>query len=267
MSDILRRSLAPITTEAWAEIDDEARRVLKPYLSGRSIVDFSGPHGWTKAGVNVGRVEPAAEEPIPGVTWGTRQLQPLLEIRVPFVLNIWELDNVSRGADDADLEPLGEAARKAAQFEDHMIYNGFSGGSVKGIIEASPHEPTALPDDVQAYPEAVAMAIEKLQLAGIDGPYALVLEPGRYHKLVQSTKTGYPLFRVIERMVGGKVRWSSAVTGGVLISERGEDYELTVGVDMSVGYNSHTKEEVELFFTESLTFRVIEPAAALQLKP
>jgi uncharacterized linocin/CFP29 family protein len=54
MTDILRRSLAPITEEAWKEIDLQAARTLKGNLSGRGLVDFSGPHGWTMAAVNLG---------------------------------------------------------------------------------------------------------------------------------------------------------------------------------------------------------------------
>jgi uncharacterized linocin/CFP29 family protein len=53
MTDILRRSLAPITEEAWKEIDLQASRTLKGNLSGRGLVDFSGPHGWTMAAVNL----------------------------------------------------------------------------------------------------------------------------------------------------------------------------------------------------------------------
>ena len=44
--DLLKRQKAPIVDEAWEQIDEEARRVLKLHLAGRKLVDFSGPHGW-----------------------------------------------------------------------------------------------------------------------------------------------------------------------------------------------------------------------------
>ena len=56
MTDILRRSLAPVTDEAWKEIDSQATRTLKGNLSARGLVDLSGPHGWTMAAVNLGSV-------------------------------------------------------------------------------------------------------------------------------------------------------------------------------------------------------------------
>ena len=54
--DLLKRSHAPITPEAWKQIDAEAKRVLQINLAGRKLVDFDGPHGWQYAAVNTGRL-------------------------------------------------------------------------------------------------------------------------------------------------------------------------------------------------------------------
>jgi len=43
--DLLKRNHAPITPEAWEQIDGEAKRVLQLNLAGRKLVDFDGPHG------------------------------------------------------------------------------------------------------------------------------------------------------------------------------------------------------------------------------
>src|SRR3569832_1983687 len=65
--DLLKRQLAPITSEAWDQIDDEAKRVLALHLAGRKLVDFSGPHGWQLGGVNTGRLQQIAKGPVPEV--------------------------------------------------------------------------------------------------------------------------------------------------------------------------------------------------------
>jgi len=39
-----------------------------------------------------------------------------------------------------------------------------------------------------------------------------------------------------------------------------------VGQDLTIGYKLHNAREVELYFTESFAFRVLEPAAAVELK-
>ena len=61
--------------------------------------------------------------------------------------------------------------------------------------------------------------------------------------------------------------WAPALEeGAVLLSTRGGDFELTVGQDLSVGYAKHTDSEVELFITESFTFRVLENKAAILIR-
>src|SRR5512147_2166375 len=95
--DLLKRSHAPITAEAWTQIDAEARRVLQINLAGRKLVDFDGPHGWQYAAVNTGRLTIRTDGGL-GVPWGVRGVVPLIEVRVPFELSMMDLDNASRGA-------------------------------------------------------------------------------------------------------------------------------------------------------------------------
>ena len=39
----LHRKLAPISDDAWAQIEEEAGRTLKRYLGARRVVDVNGP--------------------------------------------------------------------------------------------------------------------------------------------------------------------------------------------------------------------------------
>jgi uncharacterized linocin/CFP29 family protein len=86
--DLLKRKKAPLTEEAWKQVDDEARRVLKLHLAGRKVVDFSGPHGWKLGAVNTGRLKPAGQDTAGGVSYALRQVQPLVELRAPFTMKI-----------------------------------------------------------------------------------------------------------------------------------------------------------------------------------
>lgn len=263
MNDILKRSFAPLTDDAWAQIDQEATRTLKVALSGRTVVDVSGPHGWALGAVNLGRLHLEQPDPMPGVKWGTRQVQPLTEFRVPFALNLMELDDISRGSLDPDLEPLQEAAQKAAHFEDGLIYNGLAEAGIKGIRETSPHARIAITGAPSECVKAFAQGLKTLQAAGIGGPYALALAPDCYYALLHATEGGYPLLEITRNMVGGPITWSPVLQGGLLLSTRGGDFELTLGQDLSLGYAGHSRDQVELYLTESVTFRVIEPAAAV----
>ena len=266
--DLLKRKLAPILPEAWELVDAEAKRVLELRLAGRKVVDFRGPHGWKLASVNTGRLtllSDAKDE----VSVGVRQVQPLIETRVPIKLAIMELDTVARGAEDADLAPVVDAAKKSAYLEDNAIFNGFERAGIAGILPSSKHSPLALPTDVLLLPRTVVEAKEILRKAGIGGPYVLVLGTALYEQVFAATEDGRSLAKRLAQLVSDgpavHIVQSDAVHGGALVSARGGDYELTVGQDLSIGYAYHTKHEVELYLTESFTFRVLEPAAAVRI--
>jgi uncharacterized linocin/CFP29 family protein len=266
MSDLLKREHAPIASEAWEQVDEEARRVLKLHLAGRKVVDFSGPHGWALGATNTGRLKVIEKGPIAGVSHAVREVQPLVELRSPFTMKILELDYAGRGARDLDLDPVIAVAERVARAEDTAIFHSFKEGRITGIIEASPHPPVEVKSNLE-WPRAVAAAKEVLRAAGVNGPYALALGIEAYTELAADSEDGYPLRRRIEEnLVDGSLVWAPALRGGaVLLSTRGGDYELTVGQDLAIGYAVHDRENVELYLTESFTFRVLEEKAAIFL--
>jgi len=265
--DLLKRGKAPIVDEAWAQIDEEARRVLKLHLAGRKLVDFSGPHGWNFGAVNTGRLEHIEKGPIENVSHAIRDVRPLVELRAPIVLPILELDYAGRGANDLDLDPVILAAERIARAEDDAIFHGFPDGKIEGIIQASPHTPIEV-RAAQAWPSAITTAKEVLRMAGVNGPYALALGNEAYKELVADGDDGYPIRKRLEESVAeGSIIWAPALKeGAVLLSTRGGDYEVTVGQDFSIGYASHDRHTVELYLTESFTFRVLEDKAAILLR-
>lgn len=267
MSDLLKRSFAPIVRSAWDEIDAQARNILKGNLSARTLVDFDGPKGWTLSAVNLGRVTFNQKESlIPGSGWGLREVLPLIELRVLFKLSIKELDDIERGLKNPDFDSLDEACRKTALFEERAIYYGLKKAGIDGLLAVTPHKSIDLNKDPENYQEIIETGIVTLQKNGIGGPYNLVLGSLPYQLLQQGDKKGYPLYKRIKDILRGDILWSPAVEGGALISCRGGDYAMTVGQDLSIGYLNHDPAEVELFVTESFTFQVFEPAAALEFK-
>ena len=140
--DILKRSLAPIAAAAWTEIDKQAADVLRGVLSGRKVADVSDPKGWQCDSI-------AEESPVEGVNYGVRDVLPLVEIRVPFTLPMWDLDDISRGCKTTDYTPLQEAARQAALFEDTAVFKGLEEAGILGIELEADNDPieAALDDD------------------------------------------------------------------------------------------------------------------------
>jgi len=266
MADLLRRSLAPLSDAAWEEIDETASRILKANLSARRIFHIDGPHGWQLGAVNLGRLEVSHEPGPAGQPWGTRQVLPLIETRIPITLGQMELDAIARGAKDADLRPVEIAARNAALAEESAVYQGFPPGGIQGVLQQATYPPIQLPEKVAAYPGMVACGIQQMESAGIVGPYVLVLGPNPYYSLLQSTGPGHPPRRIIEDLTGQKILHSPVLEGGVLLGPAKDYFELVIGEDFAIGYFSHDREHVELYITESFTFRVLEPAAAIALR-
>ena len=121
MNDLLREH-APISAAAWKEIDAEATRTLKTLLAARRLVDFNGPLGWAATSVPTGRTEklsPLQE----GAVSRRRTSLSLMELRVPFEVAREELDAIGRGARDADLDPVRNAARAAGIAETLIASN------------------------------------------------------------------------------------------------------------------------------------------------
>jgi len=266
MVDILRRSLAPVTDEAWEEVDSQAKQIIKGNLSGRLVVDFAGPYGWELGAVNLGRVDISGRKPVGPVQWGIREVLPVVETRTPFTLKLMELDSISRGAKNPDLDQLEKAAEAAAAFEEKAVYHGFKRGEIEGIVSSSPHKAIPMSKKASDYQAVVERAVVAIEKEGIGGPYDLVLGTVPFEMLMAGDQRGYPLRKRIDEVIRGEARWSPALKGGVVISRRGGDYEFTLGQDFSIGYYGHDKDNVDLYITESFTFRVIEPRAAIELR-
>lgn len=264
--DDLKRDLAPISAEAWTHIGDMARKVLELNLAARKLVDFAGPLGWRHAAIATGRLEALASAPVAGIDATLRATQPLVETRSRFRLARAELDAVERGASDPDLDPLVEAAIRIGHAEDRAVFHGYPPGRIRGICGATPHPKLKIPPKYDDYPGTVAEAARLLRTAGVDGPYGIALGPRCYTGLTQATgHGGYPILNIVRQLVGGPVVWAPALDGAVVLSMRGGDHELTVGRDVAVGYLSHSDVEVELYLTETFTFRSLTPEAAVCL--
>ncbi|WP_280345460.1 family 1 encapsulin nanocompartment shell protein [Nocardia neocaledoniensis] len=260
----LHRELAPISGEAWAQIEEEATRTFKRNIAGRRVVDLSGPHGVAFSALNRGRLT-SISSPDEGVVAHQRVVQPLVELRVPFTLKRSELDDIERGAPDADLDNLKDAAQKIAFAEDRAIFESYAAAGITGIRAAASNEPVELPSNVVDIPDAISHALTGLRLAGVQGPYSVVLSAELYTQVSETSDHGHPIRTHIERLIDGEIIWAPAITGGFALTTRGGDFELAVGQDLSIGYLSHDADTVRLYFQETFTFLVSTSEAAVSL--
>ncbi len=262
----LHRELAPMSEAAWAQIEEEATRTLKRYLAARRVVDVKTAGGTALAAIGTGHQRRIAS-PDEGVTAHQREVKAVVELGVPFELDRQAIDDVERGADDSDWQKVKDAARKMAFAEDRIIFDGYAAAGIQGIRQGTSNPVMALPADVRAYPGAIAQALTQLRLAGVNGPYSVVLGADAYTAIDAAGDHGYPVLKHLKLLVGEEIIWAPAIAGAFVLSTRGGDFALHLGQDFSIGYASHTDAAVRLYLQESLTFLLLTTEAAVVLAP
>src|ERR1700731_510884 len=189
----LHRGLAPISDAAWTQMEEEASRTIKRHLAARRVVDVQEPKGVDFSAVGTGH-QRQIQTPGDGIEAAQREAKALVELRVPFELTREAIDAVERGANDSDWSPLKEAAQKIAFAEDRSVFDGYAAAGIQGIRQGSSNPALTLPSNVTGYPGALAQAVSQLRLAGVNGPYALILSAEAYTAASGGNEEGYPIF-------------------------------------------------------------------------
>ena len=262
----LHRELAPISDAAWAEIEEETSRTLKRYLAARRVVDVQGPGGVALSAIGTGHLH-TIKTPDNGILARQRDVNPLVELRVPFELNRQQVDDVERGAEDSDWQPAKDAARLLAFAEDRAIFDGYAAAGIGGIREGTSNPVMTLPADVRGYPDVFAQALTQLRQVGVNGPYSVLLSADAYTKLSETSDHGYPVMDHIKGMVDGEIIWAPAIAGAFVLTTRGGDFGFHIGQDISIGYLSHTDTAVRLYLQETFTFLLLTTEASVAINP
>ena len=260
----LHRELAPISDAAWSQIEEEASRTLKRYLAGRRVVDVQGPSGVALPAIGTGHLR-SIKAPGDDILARQREVNALVELRVPFDLDRQQIDDVERGANDSDWQPAKDAAQRIAFAEDRAIFDGYAAAGIGGIRQGTSNPVMTLPADVRAYPDAIAQAVSQLRLVGVNGPYSVLLSADAYTGLSETSDHGYPVLEHVKRVVDGEIIWAPAIAGAFVLTTRGGDFGLYIGQDVSIGYLSHTDAAVRLYLQETFTFLLLTTEASVAL--
>lgn len=258
--DILKKNLAPLTQNAWEAINKEATQIFTSLLTARKFVDIQGPKGIDYSAVPLGKLDIVDNIKKEGVKFGIHKVMPLIELRIPFTLNIWDLDNLVRGAKNVDFTSLDEAAHNLSRFEEETIYQGLDKACITGLLNDSAHDPLKYPDNLEELPKVISEAMTLLSNSSVEGPYSLVVNNKKWQD-ISGIHRGYPLKLQLESLLGGSIIRNAFIDKALLVSERGGDLEMTIGQDITIGYEHHDTKTVQLFFTESFTFRVLDDRA------
>src|SRR5262249_55092263 len=157
------------------------------------------------------------------------------ELEAQFSLDREELDAVARGAPNPELGPLISAARRLALAEDRLVFDGYAAGGITGLAKGAARRITAGGgNDIL---RALSDGLEALREAGVGGHYALALGPRWYTDLAKIPDPGhYPLLEHVHHLIEGPIVWAPSLAGGAIVSQRGGDFELVIGRDISISY-------------------------------
>jgi uncharacterized linocin/CFP29 family protein len=120
---------------------------------------------------------------------------------------------------------------------------------------------------VRGYPEAIAQALSRLRLVGVNGPYSVLMGAEAYTGLAETSDHGYPVLEHVKRLVNEEIIWAPAIAGACVLTTRGGDFDLHIGQDISIGYSDHTDSMVRLYLQETFTFLLLTTEAAVALSP
>jgi uncharacterized linocin/CFP29 family protein len=147
-----------------------------------------------------------------------------------------------------------------------VLFRSYEAAGIQGIRASSSNPPLHLPEDPRDIPEAISQALSQLRLAGVGGPYSVLLGADEFTKVSETADHGYPIREQIRRLIDGDIIWAPAIDGAFVLSTRGGDFDLQIGQDLSIGYLSHDSDTVQLYFQESLTFLVYTGEASVALR-
>lgn len=260
----MHRELAPISDAAWSQIEEETSRTFKRYLAARRVVDVEGPSGIAMSAIGTGHLR-AVAAPGDGILARQREVNALVELRVPFELDRQQIDDVERGANDSDWQPAKDAARLLAFAKNRAIFEGYAAVGISGIREGTSNPVMPLPAEIHAYPDAIAQALSQLRLVGVNGPYSVLLSADAYTGLSETSDNGYPVLEHIKRLVDEQIIWAPAISGALVLTTRGGDFGLYIGEDVSIGYLSHDDKTVRLYLEETFSFLLLTTEASVAL--
>ena len=265
----LRRNAAPLSAKVWKEIDGIAGSMFKQTLVGRRITDFDGPRGWNHVATQLGTFKPAhAPQASSRVHFLVPDVLLLTELRTQFEVPWADIDIFERVGPTLESKSIEDAARETALAEDALLFFGTS--TTPGLLK-HPDTPRVALSDWSISGRLVTdllAAVQKLDNAGVTGPYEAVLSSHHYYSYLRQTGEGgvYPAAKQLN-IVLEKVHHSPVIDGAVLFSTRGGDFLTTVGGDFNVGYRSHDEKVVHLFCVETIAPQLLTPEALCVIRP
>jgi uncharacterized linocin/CFP29 family protein len=253
----MARDDAPIEPETWKAMDAAVIETARSILVGRRMLHMEGPYGFGLKSVPLEDVQLAED------VYASSSI-PVAAIETSFMLGKRDLADYERDALPLNLDPLVDAAIRAATHEDSIILNG--GPGLFGLLnhKGINHQALSSWEELGAAPADVIKAVIDLDNAGFHGPYALALSPSRYDTLYRRHPIG--AFSELEQIqtiaTEGVFKAPVLEKGGVVVNTGRIYASIVLGQDMTISFIGPTKEYLEFAIIESLAL-IVRRAGAI----
>ncbi len=158
---------------------------------------------------------------------------------------------------------LAGAAR--ADQKDDLVFNGVKGFELQGLLNAKGVHTCKLLSwkSVDVAVDNILEGVNKLDLAGFLGPYALALSPPLFNLLFRRYPQGNQteLEHLQQAVPDGIVKTSAVENGGVLVTSVKELAAIVIGQALTTAFIGPKGRDYEFSVSESAALRLIEPAS------
>ncbi len=258
----LNRESSPIAPAIWNQIDTEFTALLSQRLKLRGTVDFT-PVPFETDAIPTGNLTSLKSEG--GLEVQMRVPLSMVEIRHEFELPKKVVEEFKRDKPDFDDAVFKKVANAFSNAENNVILSGLKEANIEGILANIPYKPIKA-KDTKGLIDAVSSMLGAFGSEFVSGPYKLILSTSTLIKLVGESEGGVSVKDRLEAMLGQDFFVVCEAMGNdkiLALSQRGGDFTLYNGLDVSIGYVGEKKDSFTLFMMESCSFRVMSPEAAL----
>lgn len=258
----LNRETSPIAAAVWSQIDGVFTPLLSQRLKLRGLVGFT-PVAFETDAIATGNLKTLTSSE--HLTLSVREPIRMVEIRYDFDLPKSVVEAFKRDKPDFDDSVFKKVSNHFSSVENSLILEGVSEAEIEGILKKIPRKPIHA-KNTKGLIDAVASMIAAFGAEFVEGPYKLVLSTATLIKMVGESEGGVSVKSRIETLLGANffVVCESIGDDKILaLSQRGGDFAFYNGLDVSIGFAGEKGDSYALFLTESCTFRIINPEAAL----
>lgn len=272
MMDYLDRATAPLSEAEWNRIDETIVSAARTTLVGRRVVEALGPLGVgtynipfsVYTGKNAASADMTGEGESSMVAASYRQAVSLPQLYTDFKMAWRDMETDRQLGLPVDVSAADIAAGSVASQEDALIFNGNKELGLEGLFTATGRSTVKIGnwDEPGTGLADVVKAINHLANSGHYGPYALVMSPAQFGKLIRVyANTGMLELDQIKAIVSGGIYYSNAIDGqkAVLVEVGAKNLSLAIGQDLTVGYLGAERM--------NHLFRVLETVALLIRRP